>query len=544
MLIFYYKSLYTFKIIYIEGRIAMNKASFIKDFTNYLEIQHIPYRLDFKSDISINTSFKNNDDNDEIFLLMYLLVDDIKNTVFIYQNVRTSNNELTDDIYYRLNIITDESKNQMIMIGSIIDNINVIANDHGLIVNRTNDVNKAQYPKMSTNKKRVVNHQPTSKKLPIGLIAGVIIILIGIVIIASIFLKKDPNEEQPEEYINDPTNNKTINSQNNNENDSSDKNSDFNSAIVSIGVNEQDLGNIMSGQYYFATNEFIFYSSYDENNTAHIYSVKTDKTELTPIFDGFGWSLVVINDWLYFSGNQGAVIDGSYHIFRMKLDGSQLQKIHDRYSYGMFIYGDYLYYMTSNVDYPESMSIARSSLDGSNKEILFEYGYNPLIYKDQLYYFDNQGNMYKTDPDGSNPEVLISAAVKSYTISKDKIIYNDFGNNINICDINGDNNKVIRATKGEEVLNVNAYKDRIYFSEYNTEFNYTYYGYDYTIFSINMDGSNERSLFTSVSYGIYMNLVNDKLMLMDYTRSGDSDTMVAVIKTMDLDGSNISVMER
>ena len=32
-----------------------------------------------------------------------------------------------------------------------------------------------------------------------------------------------------------------------------------------------------------------------------------------------------------------------------------------------------------------------------------------------------------------------------------------------------------------------------------------------------MDGSDEKSVFSSVSYGIYINLVDNKLMMMDYT---------------------------
>ena len=54
----------------------------------------------------------------------------------------------------------------------------------------------------------------------------------------------------------------------------------------------------MSGHYFHE--DYIFYSSYDTNNESHIYSVKKDGTDLQPIFDGFGWSLVVIDDWLYF----------------------------------------------------------------------------------------------------------------------------------------------------------------------------------------------------------------------------------------------------
>ncbi len=316
------------------------------------------------------------------------------------------------------------------------------------------------------------------------------------------------------------------------------------SAVVSTGVKTSDLGNIMNGQYYFSTDQYVFYSSFDTNNKAHIYSVKKDGTELKPIFDGFGWSLVVIEDWLYFSGNQGAEIDGTYNIFRMKLDGSQLEKINDQYSYGMFFYDNYLYYMKSNDEHQSSMSICRSSIDGSSEEVLFPLGYSPVIHKNQLYYFDNIGNMFRTKPDGTEPQVLLTAAVKSYVLSEDKIVYFDHNSDIYICDLDGENNKLIRSAKNAPINNINAYEGRIFFSEYDTNFNYSAYGYDYTINSCKMDGSDEKEVFSSVSYGIYMNLVNDKLMLMDYALNPSSSVMNAVIKIMNLEGGNVNTLAR
>ncbi|MDD4493685.1 MAG: DUF2116 family Zn-ribbon domain-containing protein [Eubacteriales bacterium] len=316
------------------------------------------------------------------------------------------------------------------------------------------------------------------------------------------------------------------------------------SAVVSLGVQTSDLGNIMNGQYYFATDKYIFYSSFDVNDKAHIYSVKKDGTDHKAIFDGFGWSLVVIEDWLYFSGNQGAAIDGTYNIFRMKFDGSQLEKINDQYSYGMFLYGNYLYYMKSNSGNQSSLSICRSSLDGKNEEVLLPNGFAPIIYKNKLYYYDNQGNMYRTEPDGTKPQVLLTAAVKFYILSDDKIVYNDLSDNIYACDLDGGNNKLIRSSGGVPINTVNAYNGRIFFSEYDTNFNYAAYGYNYTIKSCEMDGSDEESVFSSVSYGIYMNLVNKKLMMMDYAMNPSSNVMSAVVKVMDLDGSNTDILAR
>lgn len=523
----------------------MDKNSFIKHVTEYLADHNIPYRLDFKSDISINTSFKSEDDleDDDVFLLIALLIDMAKGTVFAYERVRANNHEITDPtVYANIMIKTSLDDEAKLPISKIMEKIETIARSLEFSFVKTSNLTNAQYPVVTP-----IIKQPIKSKKPMGLIIIGVVALISVAVVIGLLLNKNGKVLSPDELIADNPSSEVNDDENTgtsgNDSITGISGSSTDSAVVSSGVDETDLGNIMNGQYYFATDKQIFYSSFDTNDKAHIYSSKIDGSELKPIFDGFGWSLVVIDDWLYFSGNQGEVIDGTYHIFRMKLDGSSIEKINDRYSYGMFLYGDYLYYMTSSIDYPDSMSIARSALDGSNKEILFDYGYNPLIYKDQLYYYDNQGNMFKTEPDGSNPVVLITAAVKSYSISGGKIIYNDFSNNINVCDLDGSNNKVIRNSQGIDILSVNVYDGRVFFSEYNTEFNYTAYGYDYTIFSIKLDGSDERSLFTSVSYGIYMNIVNDKLMLMDYTLS-ESGVMSAIIKVMNLDGSNVNVMNR
>lgn len=254
--------------------------------------------------------------------------------------------------------------------------------------------------------------------------------------------------------------------------------------------------------------------------------------------------MVVIDDWLYFSGNQGDVIDGTYTIFRMRQDGTQVQNINNQYSYGMFLYGDYLYYMRTNTGSNGSLSICRSALDGANEEELFSSGRSPVIYENKLYYYDDNGNMFKTEPDGTDPEVLLTATISTYVLSGNKIVYKDFDDNIYTCDLDGKNNTLIRSSQGISIYNINAYDDRIYFAEYNTSFDYTAYGYNYTIKSMKMDGSNEKSLYTSVSYGIYMNIVNNKLMLMDYAMNSSSGVMNAVIKTMDLDGGNVSTLAR
>ncbi len=378
-------------------------------------------------------------------------------------------------------------------------------------------------------------YQP-KKKSPAALIIIIVVLALGILITGAIFLIKYLKLRNP-----GPGDTSELTSS---ANVSSVIANPPETAVVSTGVRVSDLGNILNGQYYFATDDKIFYSSFDVNDQAHIYSANRDGGNLQVIFDGFGWSLVVIDDWLYFSGNQGAAIDGTYNIFRMKFDGSQIERLNDKYSYGMFLYDTYLYYMTSSDDDPNQMSVCRSALDGSNKEVIFPHGVLPLVYKNKLFYIDYQGNMYRTEPDGTAPEVLLTAAVKTYVLSGEKIIYNDPNDNIYVCDLDGGNNTLIRGTSGIPINSVNAYNGRIFFSEYDTEFNYTAYGYNYTVKSCNMDGSDEREVFSSVSYGIYMNLVDDKLMMMDYTMSSTTSVMNAVVKVMNFDGSAQGMLGR
>ncbi|MFA6735751.1 MAG: DUF5050 domain-containing protein, partial [Saccharofermentanales bacterium] len=207
---------------------------------------------------------------------------------------------------------------------------------------------------------------PQKRKTPVVLIVVIAAIVLGILITGAIFLIKFFKSRDPGQ-TSTPTSSQTISTV------------AQDTAVVSRGVRVSDLGNILNGQYYFATDDMIFYSSFDTSDKAHIYAANRDGGNLHSIFDGFGWSLVVIDDWLYFSGNQGDAIDGTYNIFRMKFDGTQIERLNDKYSYGMFLYDEYLYYMKSAANDPNTMSVYRSALDGSNEELIFPNGMSPLV---------------------------------------------------------------------------------------------------------------------------------------------------------------------
>ncbi len=316
------------------------------------------------------------------------------------------------------------------------------------------------------------------------------------------------------------------------------------SSLVSKGVPKSDLGNIPNGQYYFATDEYIFYSCFDQNDTAHIYSVKHDGTDHKKIFDGFAWSLTVLDNWLYFLGNQGAINSGENYLFRISLDGTKIEKLNDEYTEGLCIYDKYLFYMKQNVDYQHSRSLCKANLDGSNEQILFPFAYSPTVYDDKLFHFDNQGNMFRYDPDGTNPEVLLPAEVDAFVLSNEKIVYRDNYNNICTCDLDGGNYKMIRKEEGLPINAINASNGKIFFSEYDPKYDYSLYGYKYTVKSCNMDGSDVKTVYSGVSVGAYINIVDNKLMLLEFFASESKKHWCSLIKTMNFDGSEIEILKR
>ncbi|OGO93254.1 MAG: hypothetical protein A2Y17_02720 [Clostridiales bacterium GWF2_38_85] len=325
----------------------------------------------------------------------------------------------------------------------------------------------------------------------------------------------------------------------------SDGNIIIKSSIVSKGVNTDDLGNIMSGQYYFDDGQNQYYSTFDENQYTHIYKTSGNGVTCTPIFDGFGWSLVVKDSWLYFSGNQGQLIDGTYNLFRMRTDGSELQSLNTGYCYGMNIYNQWLYYIRkSSVNSTESY-IYRCELDGSNETVIVSGNISYfIIFNDTLYYIINSQTLYKANPDGTNTAVVSTETIDKFIIGNGKIIYGNSSGNIKTMNIDGSDIKEIRAAGGNTIGSINSYKDHIYYTEYDLNFDYDLYAYKYWIHSVDFNGNNDLQVYEGYSWGFYVNLLNDKLFVLDYTRNSTSGNQIATTKNMTLSGEDLIILSR
>ncbi|HBP38329.1 MAG TPA: hypothetical protein DD640_06240, partial [Clostridiales bacterium] len=320
---------------------------------------------------------------------------------------------------------------------------------------------------------------------------------------------------------------------------------DDQSSKVSLGVNLDDLGNIINGQYFFDDGQHQFYSSFDANCAAHIY--KTDKATQTTvsIFDGFGWSLVVRDGWLYFSGNAGATIDGTYNLFRMKLDGSSLEKIYDGFSYGMSLYNNKLYYISKSSYEAEDYAICRSNTDGSARETLVtDFNGYCIIYENMLYYTGQDGTFYRANPDGSQSVAILADKINYAIIGNGKLIYTDTSGNIKIAGIDGQDSQLVLAAGSLPVYSLNSSKDTIFYTVYDPTMDSSRYAYAYELYRIQFDGSGNQKIYQEYSYGTFINVVNGKVFTLDYAIDLATGNMPAIARSMDFSGGGVTDLPR
>lgn len=317
------------------------------------------------------------------------------------------------------------------------------------------------------------------------------------------------------------------------------------SSIVSKGVNTDDLGNIMNGQYYFDDGTNQYYSSFDTNTAAHIYKAAKGSSTSTPIFNGFGWSLVVNSNWLYFSGNEGTKIDGTYNLFRMKTDGTGLENINNGYCYGMNIYKQYLYFIRRPSKDSNESNIYRSDLDGKNETVVTAGTiYYFIVFESKLYYLDSLGDLYSAKDDGTGATKISTEPLSRFVIGNGKIIYQTTAGVIGHMNIDGTKPVVVRSAGAKPIAALNSYKGTIFYAEYDATAVEGTYAYNYYLHGVNFDGTGDTLIYSSLSYGTYINIINSKIFALDYAKDPTTGNMPAIARNMDLTGKNVKDLFR
>lgn len=316
------------------------------------------------------------------------------------------------------------------------------------------------------------------------------------------------------------------------------------SSVVSQGVDKSDLGNIMSGQYYFDDGDVVYYSNFDDSFKAHIYEMNKKTGATVPIFNGFGWSLVTHDGYLYFSGNTGATIDGTYNLFRMNLKDYSYEIINNEYCYNMSLYNNWLYFI--NKDSNENFTYKRLNLKDLSIKTLVEdgSGRSVVVYKKNLYYLNSDGYIIMSNPDGTKPTQVIDQTCSSFIIGNGKLIFND-GGALKTADTDGKNINTIREADNLVITTLNSRGNTVYYSAYNNNaIDYKLNGYPYTLYSINFNGKDDRQIYTGTSWGIYINIIDNNVYALDYVMDVDAGhpTYVTIISYMSNKGDDIKLL--
>ncbi len=209
----------------------------------------------------------------------------------------------------------------------------------------------------------------------------------------------------------------------------------------------------------------------------------------------------------------------------------------------LFVYGEHLFFLKRDENYSNLFKLYRTDLDGKNELEFLQNGKKALFYKNKIYYNDGSGNLYRIDLDNTNLRVLLSGVAETFTVSLDKIIFIDFEGNINAATIDGKEITKIRDKGDFDITALNTHENRIFFTEYDEKnFDYSKYGWDYTVKSIDFEGGDEQEIISGTSNGMYTNLVGGRLLIFEYLRSGD--ILAGYIKACPASGGAALTLDR
>lgn len=152
--------------------------------------------------------------------------------------------------------------------------------------------------------------------------------------------------------------------------------------------------------------------------------------------------------------------------------------------------------------------------------------------------------LYNAKPDGSATKIITDNKAKAFIIGSGKIIYIGTDNSVNTMSVIGNDVKEIKPASGDLMITINSYNDRIYYVVYDEAFNYTTYSYKYWVYSIDFKGKNNKQLYEGDSFGFYINVVDNKLFVLDYLRDSSDSKLVVTTKNMTLDGANLKILAR
>lgn len=190
-------------------------------------------------------------------------------------------------------------------------------------------------------------------------------------------------------------------------------------------------------------------------------------------------------------------------IFKIKIYDSNTFKeqllAQDHFFEQLFVYDNNIFAVSQDIknNKETTETLYSMNLDGSNfKKVSTDYIFNPLFYKDHIYYSvleDDGVKLYRINLDGSNKTKISNTLIYSFNIANDWIYYASGYDKKNIYKMKLDGTSTIRLTNNSnDMLNINNF-DAIS-SIYIIDNSIYYFGRsdNYTFRRVALDGSLEK----------------------------------------------------
>ncbi|KNY24895.1 DUF5050 domain-containing protein [Pseudobacteroides cellulosolvens] len=222
---------------------------------------------------------------------------------------------------------------------------------------------------------------------------------------------------------------------------------------IKINVNPVSFINVIGDWIYFVNSDK--YPVKSERKT--LYRMKTDGTSAEKLASDTTSCALIVDDWIYYINNTD-----SSRPYKIRLDGKGRQKISNYTASNLMVSNGWIYFINDG-------NICRMRTNGKDYSVLCEESTGYMSFnddKDKIYFsmdsYSNSG-IYVIKTDGTNKNKLISTEVNCINPSDGLLYYNDFEGNLYKTNEDGSGKKKI-ANQVKGGLNVSGHW--IYYTNY------------------------------------------------------------------------------
>jgi hypothetical protein len=263
------------------------------------------------------------------------------------------------------------------------------------------------------------------------------------------------------------------------------------------------VGNIVNRGFAAVQGDWIYYCNSTFFSTS-LDRVRTDGTQKTQLLDDFIMYLNVMDDWIYFSTEEG--------LYKVRTDGTERALIVNDWAGDVSVIGDWIYYRNRS----DSSKLYKIRTDGSQRiKLNDDFSESINVVGDWIYYSVPTNGIYKIRTDGTERTKLSDDSSAQLIVADDWIYYltTKFENGIfvergifKICTNGTQKTQLV----DDFVMCLNVIDDWIYFFTYIYDEDWSIV--EQGIFKIHIDGTRRTRIFEIARYDfpIYaINIISD-----------------------------------